>query len=424
MFILKIFVSLNLLSTVRSHLKDDDLIIEPLDLFLNSSDSLGILYCNSQVPIAAEGKILTASFGKPVEAPPAFGFRTETHNSTTLKILIKPNNFIGANYIYCHWNNNITYEKPGIIELKEPCRAYDYLYVECQLHAPVIARGFQNGFRKLFDFTELTTNERFYHHVPELIKIVNNEDLIFRFKPLDRGHIPKDVLMNVNLTLAGFGSSIFTFFIRPKFTTRVDFRIENILSTRATIHIKYNKTGAVSNRLCSGYIQSQKDSNRWEYFSNVTATSNDKIELSYLRPSTEYQICLRCYHKLTDDSFDEKHCQKIITESLFSNKFFVAIVIIAGVLVILIVLYVKRRIDQKKQSASQTTINQHDPLLQPPVVDLPVLREQSIGSADTQSIHTDRYEHFGTDFNETIGVADRVCPDTRDLTCSRMNMST
>ena len=188
--------------------------------------------------------------------------------------------------------------------MKKPCHAYDYLYVECQLHAPAIARGFQNGFRKLFNFTELTAkyvyafrainnrfvlfySERFYHRVPELIDIDNNEDLIFRFKPLDRGQIPDDVLMNVNLTLVGFGSSIFTFHIRPSkdtsreiftssmtlllllidFTTSVNFRIENILSTQATIYIKYNKTGAVSDRLCSGYIQSRKDSKGWRYFS-------------------------------------------------------------------------------------------------------------------------------------------------------------
>jgi len=39
--------------------------------------------------------------------------------------------------------------------LKERCLAYDRRYVECIFRAPIIARAFQNGFPRLYTFSEL-----------------------------------------------------------------------------------------------------------------------------------------------------------------------------------------------------------------------------------------------------------------------------
>lgn len=84
-------------------------------------------------------------------------------------------------YYYSHeYLCSIILEKPGIIELKKPCRAYDYVYVECELHAPVIARGFQNGFRELFDFTELTTKYvcTFRDIINDFVLFIVNDSMI------------------------------------------------------------------------------------------------------------------------------------------------------------------------------------------------------------------------------------------------------
>ena len=46
-------------------------------------------------------------------------------------------------------------ENPGVIQLKEPCLAFDRRYVQCIFRATTIARAFQNGFPKIFMFSEL-----------------------------------------------------------------------------------------------------------------------------------------------------------------------------------------------------------------------------------------------------------------------------
>jgi len=46
-------------------------------------------------------------------------------------------------------------EKPGVIQLKEPCLAYDRRYVQCIFRASIIARAFRNGFPRIYKFSEL-----------------------------------------------------------------------------------------------------------------------------------------------------------------------------------------------------------------------------------------------------------------------------
>jgi hypothetical protein len=49
----------------------------------------------------------------------------------------------------------IVVENPGVIQLKERCRAYDRRYVQCIFKAATIARAFQNGFPRLYTFKEM-----------------------------------------------------------------------------------------------------------------------------------------------------------------------------------------------------------------------------------------------------------------------------
>ena len=80
--------------------------LEPLELVLRSNGSSGIFYCRSKT----EGqRPLTASIDNSAKTSPTFLMRTEQINSTTLRIRIQPNGYIGINRINCHWIDNHTY---------------------------------------------------------------------------------------------------------------------------------------------------------------------------------------------------------------------------------------------------------------------------------------------------------------------------
>ncbi len=83
--------------------------LDPLELVLNSTDAQGIIYCNGRVDINKQRNKLTASFDRPISAPPIFQLKTEQVNSTTIRIYILPNGYIGTNRISCYWDNNVTY---------------------------------------------------------------------------------------------------------------------------------------------------------------------------------------------------------------------------------------------------------------------------------------------------------------------------
>jgi hypothetical protein len=51
--------------------------------------------------------------------------------------------------------SNYFVDNPGVIQLKERCRAYDRRYVQCIFLAPTIARAFHNGFPRLYKFSEM-----------------------------------------------------------------------------------------------------------------------------------------------------------------------------------------------------------------------------------------------------------------------------
>jgi len=51
-------------------------------------------------------------------------------------------------------------------------------------------------------------------------------------------------------------------------------------------------------------------------------TTDLKIPIERLRPSTEYEVCLKCYYEVDDQSFKEEHCRRTKTSSSKSNRIF------------------------------------------------------------------------------------------------------
>ncbi len=83
--------------------------LDPLELVLRSTDSQGIFYCNSRVEINKQQNKLVASINDPILTSPTFQLIAEQANSTTIRIRILPNGYIGVNRISCHWDKNVTY---------------------------------------------------------------------------------------------------------------------------------------------------------------------------------------------------------------------------------------------------------------------------------------------------------------------------
>ncbi|UJR36296.1 hypothetical protein I4U23_029025 [Adineta vaga] len=401
---------------------------KPLRLVLHSNDSLGIIYCNSRVQINEQPSRLTASLDEPVKTYPKFEMHTEEHNATTIKILIKPNGFIGGSRIHCHWANNESYgqtaeliigEKPGVIQLKERCQAHDYRYVECRFHAPIIARAFENRFPQRFEFSELNPKRQFYHTPPKLEQEFVDQDLIFRFDPVDRSLIPERTWMKMNITLQYFDWTTYQFPIEPIFTTNVKFQAEKISSTELTIRIHHNRTGTISDRLCSGHIQSLNDQ---ESLRDIPETSKDTIEIYRLQSSTMYRICLRCYYRQTDYSFDKTHCVKITTKFEFPIKWTVAGAVAAVLLVILTILTLSPPV-KPSPSLSKIISPVYDPIDNNIYVSLlPLIEPPSIPEEENDKVDRDLYRPMGEDFMQVFGEKD-LSPDTKDLTNRQANSS-
>ncbi|CAF0815218.1 unnamed protein product [Rotaria sp. Silwood1] len=293
-----------------------------VELVIDSTDKERTFYCSSRVNLDKQGNKLMASIDKPVSTSPEFILKHEQANSTAIRIRIIPNGYIGVNRIICHWDNNITYgqiadliigEQPGRIQLKESCQAYDYRYVQCIFDAPTIARAFRNGFPRLYEFSEYTS-ETEYHHPPELVSITDENELVFNFVPREKNRIPKKISMSVNMTLRRFGSAYYRFNIEPIHTTKVDFRIQNISSNHLTIMINHNKTRAIRERFCSGHVSQVDNQKTLIAVQDISKTSDQKISIDGLRSSTQYKICLYCFYEQTDQSFRKEICHTIKTK--------------------------------------------------------------------------------------------------------------
>lgn len=85
--------------------------VEPLELVLRSDDVEGNFYCHSHLTNTQERRILTASIEHPVTTMPTFFMKTEQINTTTLRIRIRPNGYIGINQINCYANNNSSHRQ-------------------------------------------------------------------------------------------------------------------------------------------------------------------------------------------------------------------------------------------------------------------------------------------------------------------------
>ncbi|CAF0973314.1 unnamed protein product [Rotaria sordida] len=327
----------------------NDPIIDQVELVLNSTDNERIFYCSSRIEFDKQRDKLVASIDNPVLTSPSFQLKTEQANSTTIRIRIIPNGYIGVNRISCHWNKSITDgqpvdliigEQPGRIQLKESCQAHDRRYVQCIFNAPTISRAFRNGFPRLYEFSEFSSKTE-YRHPPELVNITNENELVFNFVPSEKNRIPKKISMGVNMTLRRFGSAYYRFHIEPIHTTKVDFRIENISSNHLTIVINHNNTGTIRERLCSGHVNQVDNQNTLIAVQDIVEISDRKIAIDRLRPSTKYTICLYCYYERTDQSFKKEICHTINTKETNKSFLWIGRFIMIGVVIILcLIIYV------------------------------------------------------------------------------------
>ena len=73
---------------------------------MRSNDVEGSFYCHSQSVNNEEQRQLTASIEHPPTITPTLLMRTEPMNSTTIRIRIQPNGYIGISQISCYWNNS------------------------------------------------------------------------------------------------------------------------------------------------------------------------------------------------------------------------------------------------------------------------------------------------------------------------------
>lgn len=189
-------------------------------------------------------------------------------------------------FIFCLAN-------PGSIQLREPCRAYDRLYVLCRLYAPVAARASLNNFSLKYTFNELGYEYinlsleltviiiifiifREEYMSKKLVNTTEDFHLVFKFIPRNKYSIPKRTLINVNLSLGQFGSSNYTFKIEPSkilkkvlfdiksifvfdffivHVTEVNFHMENISSNHLVVVIEHSQKDLISPRLCAGSVK-------------------------------------------------------------------------------------------------------------------------------------------------------------------------
>ncbi|CAM4910948.1 unnamed protein product [Rotaria socialis] len=296
-----------------------------LKLELNSTETEGIFHCSSPVELHKQRAKLTVSIERPIVTPPAFQLQTEQVNSTTIRIHVIPNGYIGVNRINCHWDDKKKYaqvvdliigEKPGPIQLKKSCEAYDRRYVQCTLLAPTVARATQNKFTPTYEFVEQNT-ENYYNIKQVTVNITDENELAVNFIPFDKSRIPKKAFMRVNISLKPFGSENYTFEIAPIHLTKVDFRVENISADQVTLMIDHNRIGTISERLCTGHVTLVDNTKQLIGVQDIPETSSQMISINRLRPSTNYKICLHCFYERTDESFTKEICRSITTKGNF-----------------------------------------------------------------------------------------------------------
>ncbi|CAF1647953.1 unnamed protein product [Rotaria magnacalcarata] len=326
---------------------NNHLTLDKFELELNSTEKERIFHCSSPVELHKQRAKLTVSIEKPIVTPPAFQLQTEQVNSTTIRIHVIPNGYIGVNRIHCHWDDKENYaqvvdliigEKPGLIQLKKPCEAYDRRYVQCTLIAPIIARAFQNDLFATYEFVELNT-EKYYNIKRVTVNTTGENELVVNFIPFDKSLIPKKAFMRVNTTLKSFGSENYTFTIEPIHLTKVDFRVENISTDRVTLMIDHNRTGTISERLCAGHVTLVDNTKELIGVQDIPETSSQVISINRLGPSTNYKICLHCFYERTDESFTKEICRSITTKE--ASRFvpwLVGFVFGIGVFILIVIL--------------------------------------------------------------------------------------
>ncbi|CAF3037720.1 unnamed protein product, partial [Rotaria socialis] len=349
--------------------------------------------------------------------PPAFQLQTEQVNSTTIRIHVIPNGYIGVNRINCHWDDKKKYaqvvdliigEKPGPIQLKKSCEAYDRRYVQCTLLAPIVARATQNKFTPTYEFVEQNT-ENYYNIKQVTVNITDENELAVNFIPFDKSRIPKKAFMRVNISLKPFGSENYTFEIAPIHLTKVDFRVENISADQVTLMIDHNRIGTISERLCTGHVTLVDNTKQLIGVQDIPETSSQMISINRLRPSTNYKICLHCFYERTDESFTKEICRSITTKeaSQFVLWLVGSVFGIGGFILIVILCIVFKKIC-KKTDIPKPEI----PIHKPPVHRF-LPSESDDGTDEIGSFLDPKYQHIESLLND-ITDSNIATPNTVD----------
>ena len=83
--------------------------LDKFELEFNSTEKERIFHCSSPVELHKQRAKLTVSIEKPIVSPPAFQLQIEQVNSTTIRVHVIPNGYIGVNRIRCHWDDTLLY---------------------------------------------------------------------------------------------------------------------------------------------------------------------------------------------------------------------------------------------------------------------------------------------------------------------------
>lgn len=51
---------------------------------------------------------MTISIETPIKSPPNFLLKIEKANSTTIRVRIVPNEYVGINRLFCHWSKKMS----------------------------------------------------------------------------------------------------------------------------------------------------------------------------------------------------------------------------------------------------------------------------------------------------------------------------
>ena len=106
--------------------------------------------------------------------------------------------------------------RPGRIQRKEHCQAFDRQYVQCTFSIPTVGRAYRNGFKKNYSFAPLNRlDTAVYKELQEYTIITEENEMIVRFQAEDPKLLFQSTSMNLTMSIGRFGSDTLKFDIAP-----------------------------------------------------------------------------------------------------------------------------------------------------------------------------------------------------------------